>query len=1315
MVSTGKGLSLLVFTVLAAGVAMAEPLNDAQRQKLRAMQTSYRYTAIVRAYADYMIEHGRDRYGKKHTPLFVTGMDRRTGRRIRPPFPHVKRRPFMPGWERDRECRGSDRNYGQADPLDQLTLLKLMHKLTEITGDKRYADQADKTASWWMANTQTKIGLYVWGTHTSWNVDREAGGGTFEFNHVWPYWKLNPEALQRYAMGLWNHYVRDKKTGDFNRHAHTSKHGPGGGMEFPWPGSAMIATWVEAYLAKPNPEYVRAIDTILNRWESLRDKNGHLAPCSNYKEWAWYSGYVVAANRLDDWADRIQEKEPKLAEKMRAYGRKCDAAYLKLADNLLDIKRVGPVKSYLRATGEYNPERLDILGGPWYDRKDYARFGVKLYERARRNPSEALRKRYHRAVLDTAEVYMSINPEVQWSVWGVNMSNAIQVMFAAHDLTGNAAYLHRADHLGRLAVDLFLDEASPLPKITSHDDFYEIESVTHPSSDVWMLTVLELTQRLAKLEAPLKHPARIATGRELTALGKATLLGAPAGPWQAQMTKALAEHRGGLWDCAALSKPAASVALGYGKDGKKTLFLSRRKEGFSSTRGLPVDSLELIASDFINKIPTLAEAKPFNGRYRRNFSGKHREPSTATYGGFKDVLDQVGLLLVNRGKQAAKVTVTATLHDSWDDRDTKAYTVTLQPGKRVLVACAAPEKRFIRRLDLRSDTANAVKLEQFAFAMAPRSKLNPLTPGSSQAPKGPPFGGAKPKLVTDGLVLHLAGEALKSLADGSRVGTWASQVTPKLVATAEGDRRPVLAREGGRTVLRFDGKDDFLTIADHDALDLEAWTLIVVARPRRGPGVVLGKVDGRIAMMNYRLQVEKDGSVGAAVRGPSARHQVNRLASARTLNRFAVIAARFNPALSGTKRISISVDGAGATRYSYENAEGALTTFTHDCPLEIGRQPGREPRYFQGDIAEILLYNRAVTDAEQNSAARWLFARAPDGKTAAAGNATGPSGAASSRDALVFLIAGQSNAGGVAAFSPETNAKAGMQKKHPTIPGSTAKEVGIPTAMEAYPRCHIWKPSSGPFERLTPGKNLQTCYRDPWRHGMELPMAMLLEKQYPDADKFFVKHGPGGHNLHTQWKAEKGPDYKTFIAQCSGAMAHLKTRYKKVRMLGLYWDQGESDQPQALQYEENLRNLFLALRTDTGLPDLRIYVRKHLFQHGRPDFKPIIDAQVKVTKNDPNAHLLDLDLGSNEKNFKAWAWTDNNGHLSSKAYLELSKRVCGILQAARSVNGLRARRQDGPQDATRNPARLRRSHRGGRERVPQYDRRTTVLLRRKGT
>lgn len=262
------------------------------------------------------------------------------------------------------------------------------------------------------------------------------------------------------------------------------------------------------------------------------------------------------------------------------------------------------------------------------------------------------------------------------------------------------------------------------------------------------------------------------------------------------------------------------------------------------------------------------------------------------------------------------------------------------------------------------------------------------------------------------------------------------------------------------------------------------------------------------------------------------------------------------------------------------------------------------------------------------------------------------------RPALVFLIAGQSNAGGVAAFSPETNEKSGMAAKHPTIAGSTAKEVGIPTTRDAYPRTHIWKPGKpGRFERLAPGENLLGGYRDPWRHGIELPMAMLLEAKYPQAGKFIIKYGPPGHNLHTQWAAGRGADYREFMTPCNGAMADLKQRYEKVRVIGLYWDQGESDRPKAQEYGTNLRALFAAFRKDTGITDLQIFVRKHLFQHGDESFTPIIRAQIAVAGEDPNVHLLDLDLGSNEKNFKAWAWTDNNGHLSSKAFLELAKRI----------------------------------------------------------
>ena len=265
-----------------------------------------------------------------------------------------------------------------------------------------------------------------------------------------------------------------------------------------------------------------------------------------------------------------------------------------------------------------------------------------------------------------------------------------------------------------------------------------------------------------------------------------------------------------------------------------------------------------------------------------------------------------------------------------------------------------------------------------------------------------------------------------------------------------------------------------------------------------------------------------------------------------------------------------------------------------------------------------------------------------------------------SESAIVFLVAGQSNAGGVAVFSLETNIKAGMQDKAPVNPGTTAKEVGIPTTKDAYPHSYIWKPKAGPFERLTPEKNLQACYLDPWRHGIELPMAMLLEKKYPDCKIYFIKHGPAGHNLHTQWKAGKGPDYGNFLAQYRGAMSDIRKCHDKVQVVGLYWDQGEADhyQKQVKSYGKNLREFFEALRKDTGIPELQIYVRELGLFERDADYKTIADAQIKLCRKDANAHLLKLDLGgSGEENKKAWGWSTNNWHLSSKAYLELSKRI----------------------------------------------------------
>lgn len=1070
-----SAVCVCLFASRGFGVGQS-PLGVQERARLRAMQSQKDSPAIVKAFADYMIENGRDTYGKVQSPLFAVVMDRSTGcvfpSRDALPYPNVKVKPFAPGFEREHKMRPTDRTYMGANPLEDLALFEILYRLTKDTGATRYRTEAEKANRWWMANTQSPAtGLYPWGSHLYWDFYADAfqyglnGYGGHEFISPWPYWSLNKEALGVFARGLWDHQIADKTSGNFNRHTPYERHGPDKNMEFGWPGASMISTWADEYALSKDAEMKRAILAVLGRWESLRDPQTRaqsaasmVASYGNYREQCWAFMNLFAANVIDEASAVVAPVDPELAGKMREYGRKTDDEFLSNPDDRLDVKHKGLLQYYIIKTGKPvaivegkgeigfplkddtgQPAASLDYGCPWFVNRTYAGAALLMWERTKHTVSKNHRERYLQTVLETAEVYMSINPEIQWPVWGDTLAQAMELLLKAYEQTGNPAYLHRADQFGRLAIELLLDDSSPLPKINSVDGWYECVE-KQGASNRWLLTLLEIDAKLRKLpEAQRGTSKAIKAGKPVRL---AVSVGDESALFQQRISQAFADGRACVWDCAAKAgtssgqgsdrKMLRDILVPYGTNDSKAVYCASLNSSlWANAQGVDADGLDLIISDVICHLPTPEEAAVFNGSLNKGFTGKRLGVSQAQYGNFKEVLKQAGLLLTNYGREAVNVSVTATYHDLYHDNGERTLSQKIEPGKSVLLTFAAPERKLIRRFDMRSDRIGAVKLEQMAFVMASLETFNP-----------PP---------------------------------------PELFAGV---------------------------------------------RPERVPGGVAA--------------VASPGTVAAA-----------------------------------------------QVREKTENL---------------------------------------------------------------------------SKEALVFLIAGQSNAGGVASFSPETNKKAGWADKQPTAPGSTAQEVGIPLTAAGYPRSHFWK-ATGAWVALIPGSGYYTSPypTDPNRHGIELPMAMLLEKKDPLTDKFFIKHGPGGHNLHTQWAAGKGADYTTFMTQYNGAMTDLKKRYEKVRVIGLYWDQGESDEKQAKAYEVNLRALFAALRKDTGIPDLQIYVREQgIFQHDNPDFKPIVAAQIKLCKEDPNAHLLTLDLGSNEKNFKAWAWTYGNGHLSSKAFLELANQIRAI-------------------------------------------------------
>jgi hypothetical protein len=82
---------------------------------------------------------------------------------------------------------------------------------------------------------------------------------------------LDEPACLRFARGLWDHQIANKQTGDFSRHANYERHGPGRGNQFPRHGGYYIATWTEAYTRGGDPEYLKAIEVVVDMFERHRD------------------------------------------------------------------------------------------------------------------------------------------------------------------------------------------------------------------------------------------------------------------------------------------------------------------------------------------------------------------------------------------------------------------------------------------------------------------------------------------------------------------------------------------------------------------------------------------------------------------------------------------------------------------------------------------------------------------------------------------------------------------------------------------------------------------------------------------------------------------------------------------------------------------------------------------------------------------------------------------------------------------------------------------------------------------------------------
>ena len=382
----------------------------------------------VRAYAEALLQHGRDTYGPRHSPLIVTCMNL-------PDFRHLDRENPHTALLNEAGYRPKDAVFRAADPhLDQ-NLYQMLYALSRIDREPRYAREADTILAEFFRLAQSpRTGLFAWGEHLGIGFDDEAvqnalwlRGGRWavrfknrpihEFFRPWALWsdsfRLDAERCVKFARGLWDFQIHEH-SGDFSRHAGWDLPNPDPltGSHFPRHGGFYIATWAHAYRHTRDPVFAQAIRTVLDFYDRIRDPEDKFVPMTDSgKNLSLEKGYESRSNlslAIDLYAGAVLV-DPELATRMRAFAQHEAELYLTLTP--ASIGSAGSSSGY----GDVSA----------------AGTGVLLYELARACGNVTLRDRLNHRALAYARAYLAGDPKEPRFLTPGNLGQAIWLMLDA--------------------------------------------------------------------------------------------------------------------------------------------------------------------------------------------------------------------------------------------------------------------------------------------------------------------------------------------------------------------------------------------------------------------------------------------------------------------------------------------------------------------------------------------------------------------------------------------------------------------------------------------------------------------------------------------------------------------------------------------------------------------------------------------------------------------------------------------------------------------------------------------------------------------
>ncbi len=229
-----------------------------------------------------------------------------------------------------------------------------------------------------------------------------------------------------------------------------------------------------------------------------------------------------------------------------------------------------------------------------------------------------------------------------------------------------------------------------------------------------------------------------------------------------------------------------------------------------------------------------------------------------------------------------------------------------------------------------------------------------LLTATPAAASGPP--------VTGGLILHLDADAIEDLDDGDPVETWqdlssqgnhATQATPAYRPTY---RANIL---NGRPVVRFDGSGTFMLVPPMLDPAQHNWSFFAVVTPA--------------ATVDQDIWQQLDGTTGpgrvnVSIRTVAAATQYSSfLGGSQRPSGIGVVSTRSNLVTQTWDGTTLAWWGDGTVGSTHTPTAEPANGGYH-----IGVNKGITGNWLHGDIAEILIYDRALTNEEREQVEQYL-------------------------------------------------------------------------------------------------------------------------------------------------------------------------------------------------------------------------------------------------------------------------------------------------------------------------------------------------------